>query len=274
MEEKNLQEIEVNTKAEEPISNVADVTEAELAEVEAPQEVTATEEEPVTEEAVHEEFAEEPINEEPTEETAEEATEAPEEVAAEAPVEELTVEEPTTEGITAEPQAEEKPKREAAGLVIKPWQLAVAAVTVVAMIVGGVVLGIVLGNKNGGSYDDSPVDYEWVLPDGAQTNPDQIILPGYVELTFPAGEQVIEIVLPNPASNPCYFRYTLVLEETGEVLYQSRLIAPGKAVLEIKLSRSLEVGDYSLLIGVDSVSLTDGRTPMNGGEQRVLLKVR
>lgn len=274
MEEKNLQEIEVNTKAEEPISNVADVTEAELAEVEAPQEVTATEEEPVTEEAVHEEFAEEPINEEPTEETAEEATEAPEEVAAEAPVEELTVEEPTTEGITAEPQAEEKPKREAAGLVIKPWQLAVAAVTVVAMIVGGVVLGIVLGNKNGGSYDDSPVDYEWVLPDGAQTNPDQIILPGYVELTFPAGEQVIEIVLPNPASNPCYFRYTLVLEETGEVLYQSRLIAPGKAVLEIKLSRPLEVGDYSLLIGVDSVSLTDGRTPMNGGEQRVLLKVR
>ena len=112
------------------------------------------------------------------------------------------------------------------------------------------------------------------MPDGAQTNPDQIILPGYVELTFPAGEQVIEIVLPNPASNPCYFRYTLILEGTGEVLYQSKLIAPGKAVLEIKLSRPLEVGDYSLLIGVDSVSLTDGRTPMNGGEQRVLLKVR
>ena len=58
------------------------------------------------------------------------------------------------------------------------------------------------------------------------------------------------------------------------MLYQSRLIAPGKAVLEIKLSRPLEVGDYSLLIGVDSVSLTDGRTPMNGGEQKVLLKVR
>ena len=275
MEEKNLQEIEIDTKADEPISNVADITEAELAEVEDIQEVTATEEEPVTEEAVHEESAEEPINEEPTEETAEEATEAPEE----APVEELTteeptVEEPTTEVITEEPQTEEKPKKEAAGLVIKPWQLAVAAVAVVAMIVGGVVLGIVLGNKNSGSYDDSPVDYEWVLPDGAQTNPDQIILPGYVELTFQAGKQVIEIVLPNPASNPCYFRYTLVLEETGEVLYQSRLIAPGKAVLEIKLSRPLEVGDYSLLIGVDSVSLTDGRTPMNGGEQRVLLKVR
>ena len=277
MEEKNLQEIEVNTKAEEPISNVADVTEAELAEVEVIQEVTATEEEPVTEEAVHEESAEEPINEEPAEETTEEVTEAPEEVAAEAPEEEpeeAPVEEPTIEVIIAEPQAEEKPKREAAGLVIKPWQLAVAAVAVVAMIVGGVVLGIVLGNKNSGSYDDSPVDYEWVLPDGAQTNPDQIILPGYVELTFQAGKQVIEIVLPNPASNPCYFRYTLILEGTGEVLYQSKLIAPGKAVLEIKLSRPLEVGDYSLLIGVDSVSLTDGRTPMNGGEQRVLLKVR
>ncbi len=140
--------------------------------------------------------------------------------------------------------------------------------------IGSVVLGIVLGNKNNGSFDDSPVDYEWVLPEGVQTNPDQIVLPGYVELTFPAGEQIIEIVLPNPASNPRYFRYTLILEETGEVLYQSRLIAPGKAVLEIKLSRPRDKGDYSLLVGIDSVSIADGRTPMNGGEQKVLLKVR
>lgn len=165
-------------------------------------------------------------------------------------------------------------KRASAGLVLKPWQLAVAAVAIVALVVGGVVLGIVLGNKNGGNADDSPVDYEWVLPEGVQTNPDQIVLPGYVELTFPAGEQVIEIVLPNPATNPCYFRYTLMLEHTGEVLYQSKLIAPGKAVLEIKLSRPLEKGDYALLIGIDSFSLADGSTPMNGGEQKVLLKVR
>lgn len=165
-------------------------------------------------------------------------------------------------------------KRASAGLVLKPWQLAVAAVAIVALVVGGVVLGIVLGNKNGGNADDSPVDYEWVLPEGVQTNPDQIVLPGYVELTFPAGKQVIEIVLPNPATNPCYFRYTLVLENTGEVLYRSKLIAPGKAVLEIKLSRPLEKGDYALLIGIDSFSLADGSTPMNGGEQKVLLKVR
>ena len=66
----------------------------------------------------------------------------------------------------------------------------------------------------------------------------------------------------------------LLSADTGEVLYQSKLIAPGKAVLEIKLSRPLPAGDYALLIGIDSFSLADGTTPMNGGEQKVLLKVR
>lgn len=163
------------------------------------------------------------------------------------------------------------------GLVIQSWQLVVAAAVVVAMVVGGVVLGVMLGNSGNSQkpgFDDSPVDYEWVLPEGGYTNDGQIVLPGYVELTFPAGEQEIEIVLPNPKGNPCYFRYTLLLEDTGEVLYQTTLIPPGKAVLEIKLSRPLAAGEYSLLIAIDSISLADGRTPMNGGEQKVLLKVR
>ena len=207
-----------------------------------------------------------------------------EEIAKEDAVAETVTEKETEKPIAKEPdreveantfQEEPVPQKQAtAGIVLKPWQLAVAAVVVVALVVGGVVLGIVLGNKNNSNFDDSPVDYDWILEEGGQTHEDQIILPGYVELTFPAGEQEIEIVLPNPKGNPCYFRYTLVLEGTGEILYQSRLIPPGQAVLQIKLSHPLEKGDYSLLIGVDTVSLADGRTPMNGGEQKVLLKVR
>jgi hypothetical protein len=65
-----------------------------------------------------------------------------------------------------------------------------------------------------------------------------------------------------------------VLEDTGEILYQSPLIAPGKAVLEIELSRALSKGDYHLTIAIDSVSIADGRTPMNGAEHHVLLQVR
>ena len=162
------------------------------------------------------------------------------------------------------------------GLVIQSWQLAIAAVVVVAMVSGGVVLGVVLGNKDhskGSDFNDSPVDYEWILPEGSSTKEGQIILPGYTELTFPAGEKRVDIVLPNPKVNPCHFRYTLILEETGEVLCQTKWIPPGQAVLQIELSRPLSKGEYSLVIVVDSVSLADGRTPMNGGAGKALLKV-
>ena len=314
MEEKNSQELEINTEAAESNTQELRAPNAELVAAEGAQSATANEppptEEDTKEESIpQEEVAEEKAKEEPAEEeTPEEET--PEEETAE---EESVAEEPIAENVDAaspdeavqeaEATPEEEPEKEsekesaapevsvadngessaalvkaaAVGLVVKPWQLAVAAVVVAAMVVGGVVLGVVLGNRNNpndSNFDDSPVDYEWVLPEGGHTNEDQIILPGYVDLTFPAGEDEIEVVLPNPAGNPCYFRYTLMIEETGEILYQSKLIPPGKAVVEIKLSRPLTKGDYSLLIAIDSISLTDGRTPMNGGEQKVFLKVR
>ena len=322
MEEKNSQELEINTEAAESNTQELRAPNAELVAAEGAQSATANEpsptEEDTKEESIpQEEVAEEEAKEEPAEEGTPEEETAEEESVAEEPQDEVTdenaAEEPIAEDVDAaspdeavqeaEATPEEEPEKEsekesaapevsvagngessaalvkaaAVGLVVKPWQLAVAAVVVAAMVVGGVVLGVVLGNRNNpndSDFDDSPVDYEWVLPEGGHTNEDQIILPGYVDLTFPAGEDEIEVVLPNPAGNPCYFRYTLMIEETGEILYQSKLIPPGKAVLEIKLSRPLTKGDYSLLIAIDSISLTDGRTPMNGGEQKVFLKVR
>ncbi|MBO7274166.1 MAG: hypothetical protein J6V22_04860, partial [Clostridia bacterium] len=161
------------------------------------------------------------------------------------------------------------------GLVVQGWQLAVAAVIVVAMIAGGVVLGMVLGNRNDGDgFSGSPVDYDWELQSGSATNDNQIVLPGYDDLLFPANETKIEMILPNHKSNPCYFRYTLMLKDTGEILYQTPLIAPGQAMLEIELLRELSKGDYQLIIAIDCISLTDGRTPLNGGEHHVVLRVR
>ena len=137
------------------------------------------------------------------------------------------------------------------------------------------VLGVVLGNRNSANdFNGSPVDYDWELQNGGVINANQITLPGYADLFFPAGQKQIEMILPNHKSNPCYLRYTLLLEGTGEILCQTPLIAPGKAVLEIELSRTLPVGDYYLIIAIDSISLADGRTPMNGAEHRVLLQVR
>ena len=205
------------------------------------------------------EKAEEPIQEDIIEETAEETTDLETETT------EDKIEEPTEQSL------EVPTKQAAAGLLIKPWQLAVTAAVVVAMIVGGVVLGVTLGNRSG--FNDSPVDYEWVLPEGVQTNENQIVLPGYDKMTFPARKTRVDVVLPNPKENPCYFQYKLILEETGEVLCQTTWIPPGQAVLQIELSRALPKGEYAIIIAIDTISIADGRTPMNGGEQRVLLTV-
>lgn len=164
------------------------------------------------------------------------------------------------------------------GFMIQPWQMIVAAVLAVSMIAGGVALGVVLGrreaDKSNSPFDDSAIDHNWVPPTGTTANQDGIVLPGYAYLIFPAGEKKVEILLPNPTGNPCHFQYDMMLVETGEVLYRSKLIAPGKAVPKIELARPLTEGTYTLRITINTYSLADGVTPMNGGEQDVKLFVK
>lgn len=305
MEDKNPQELQTEQEiTTEPLqeAEAVELEEKEEASVEESFEESLEEETPIEEapeeETLEEETLEEetPIEETATQEEVEEPTEESsaeiveeatvedvlaEESIAEESCEQKTIAEETSDGeVAEEATAQEIPKEESAqvaprGLVVQTWQLILALVVVVAMVVGGVLLGVLLGNRNGGdTFNGSPVDYDWELQHGATTNPNQITLPGYADLLFPADKKQIEMVLPNHKSNPCYLRYTLMLEETGEILYQSPLIAPGKAVLEIELSRILPIGDYHLVIAIDSVSLADGRTPMNGAEHRVLLQVR
>ena len=297
MEDKISQELQTEQEiTPEPLqeAEAIELEEKEEASVEeAPVEETLTEEafEPLPVDVVDEEISLEDVTPQEELEESEEELEEPEEeslveITAEETVEEEIIEEETVaeeagdEDAVEEPTAQEMPQEESVqvaprGLVVQTWQLIVALVVVAAMVVGGVLLGVFLGNrKDDDGFNGSPVDYDWELQHGAATNPNQITLPGYADLLFPADKKQIDMILPNHKSNPCYLRYTLMLEETGEILYQSPLIAPGKAVLEIELSRILSVGDYHLVIAIDSVSLADGRTPMNGAEHRVLLQVR
>ena len=297
MEDKISQELQTEQPiTPEPLqeAEAIELEEKEEASVEeAPVEETLTEEafEPLPVDVVDEEISLEDVTPQEELEESKEKLEEPEEeslveITAEETVEEEIIEEETVaeeagdEDAVEEPTAQEMPKEESVqvaprGLVVQTWQLIVALVVVAAMVVGGVLLGVFLGNrKDDDGFNGSPVDYDWELQHGAATNPNQITLPGYADLLFPADKKQIDMILPNHKSNPCYLRYTLVLEETGEILYQSPLIAPGKAVLEIELSRILPIGDYHLVIAIDSVSLADGRTPMNGAEHRVLLQVR
>ncbi|MBQ7335196.1 MAG: hypothetical protein IJW92_01825 [Clostridia bacterium] len=96
--------------------------------------------------------------------------------------------------------------------VLKKVHLVIAAAVVLVLVVGGVVLGWVLGGGASG-IDRNAVDYEWVAP-GAAGSENGITLPGYSSVVLEAGKRKVGLILPNPSSNPCYFRYTLSLADT------------------------------------------------------------
>lgn len=157
------------------------------------------------------------------------------------------------------------------GVILQPWQLALAVVLVLALITGAVYLGTVIAKQNA---EDPIVDYTGGLNNGESADPSGITLPGYSALTFAANSKKVALELPNPTGNPCYFRYTLTIVETGEEIYVSELIEPAKALQTITLNQPLTAGTYTLRIEIDTFSLTDGTTPMNGGVQEVKLIVK
>lgn len=54
-------------------------------------------------------------------------------------------------------------------------------------------------------------------------------IPGYPSITIPADTKDVTVNLMNPEGNPCYFTFTLVLKDTDETIYQSKMVEPGKA---------------------------------------------
>ena len=159
------------------------------------------------------------------------------------------------------------------GFVVKSWQIAAAVVVVAVLVVGGVLLGTMLGNKDA-KPEDPIVDYTGSIVDKDPEDPSNITLPGYPVLMFPASSKKVTLELPNPKGNPCYFRYTLTIVETGDVLYESARIDPGKMVKDLTLNHALSAGTYTLRITIDTFSLDSGNAPMNGGVQEVKLIVK
>lgn len=138
----------------------------------------------------------------------------------------------------------------------------VLLILILAILAGiGFLIYHLAGNETG--LDPNAEDYEPSFKFQESIDPDHIALPGYDEITMTAGTDTAYVALWNPPSNPCYFQFQVVYE--GEVLYESGLIEPGKAVREIPLGRTFEAGVYDLNIMIKTFSLEDGETPMNGG---------
>lgn len=140
------------------------------------------------------------------------------------------------------------------------------------LLVAGALFGGYLLTKDKINLDPNVTDYvpKIELPDNS--DPNRISIPGYSELRMLADTDELYAALWNPETNPCYFKFTIVLENGDKVLYQSGLVPPGKAITKVKLNEKMKEGEYPVLIKMETFSLEDGKTPMNSGTSKSVIQ--
>lgn len=173
-------------------------------------------------------------------------------------------------------------------ITISKRTLIVIIIVLMLLIAGGVVVGLNWNNWFGEkapavsqmSQSEFTPDIDENAGDWTQQQPEDkggeavgIKIPGYPSITLPADTETVSVALLNPEGNPCYFTFELVLKNTDEVLYTSKMVPPGQAIYEITLSRPLSTGEYDATIKISTASLEDG-SAMNGANVETILIVQ
>ena len=142
------------------------------------------------------------------------------------------------------------------------------------LLVAGICLGIGLFRSSNGTgnagvqmeVDPGAVEWQGILPSPTDSSgAGNITIPGYGAMTLAANTLNQRVNLVNPQGNPCYFCISLVVD--GEVVYESKLIPPGKGVYDIQLIRTLPAGRYPhAVLRYQCYSLEESPAPLNGAD--------
>ena len=62
--------------------------------------------------------------------------------------------------------------------------------------------------------------------DDTGEKPTGIRIPGYPTITIEADKKDVQMNLMNPEGNPCYFTFEIVLNDTDETIYTSKMVEP------------------------------------------------
>ena len=167
-------------------------------------------------------------------------------------------------------------------IVIKKNHIVIAVIIILLLIIGGIVLVLNLSSWFGGeeSVPTTPSTTMEVDPNAGQYNGETpedkggdakgIKIPGYPSITIPANQKDVTVALLNPEGNPCYFVFELVLKDTDETLYKSKLVPPGQAITDITLTKPLKAGEHNAVIKISTYSL-ESQSPMNGANVETIL---
>lgn len=126
-------------------------------------------------------------------------------------------------------------------------------------------------NLSGVVFDSNASHYDETVADmgGEESG---IKIPGYSEITISSDSDNIPIALLNPEGNPCNFKFTLEIAETGEKLCTTDYVKPGDAINGAALNSALPKGSYTLIINIRTSSVDTG-AEMNGAQVKTQLYV-
>lgn len=119
--------------------------------------------------------------------------------------------------------------------------------------------------------DPNASDYAPSTKLDLETDPNNIAIPGYKDIKIKAGTDTAYVALWNPTNNPCLFKFTIKLTEGDKILYESGLVAPGKAITEVKLNQIIPAGEHEISIDVETFALDDAEKRLNGGVVETVL---
>lgn len=92
---------------------------------------------------------------------------------------------------------------------------------------------------------------------------------GFTGMTVSAETGKAFVSLKNAESNRCYFTYSIYLE-SGERIYQSKMVPPGKEITEITIENPLPEGSYKGYVFIDTNEINTG-AEMNKGSFEITI---
>lgn len=108
------------------------------------------------------------------------------------------------------------------------------------------------------------------VPTQAPQKAESIQIPGYTSITIAANTTNVKMALLNPEGNPCYFKFEIVLKDTGETIYESQYVPSGKTINDVTITHGLSAGEHPATIKISTVAL-DQKTPLNGANVETVL---
>ena len=179
-------------------------------------------------------------------------------------------------------------KEQKDGVTLSKKSIIIAAIIVLILLIGGIILGANwnkwFGKKEASTnqnqsdlvkkpsieLDENASEYTGEKPKDQGGEAVGIKIPGYPSITIVKDSKDVTMALMNPEGNPCYFKFELVLKDSGETIFESKYVKPGDCIYDVHLNKPLAEGEYPATIKITTISL-DGETPLNGANVETIL---